>query len=209
MRPKSTTTPNYTAAILGVLIDAGYRSDARVNRGLEWLLRMRQDDGGWAIPIRTSRPLRTFAAAMRLPAALAPDRARRSSHLVTGIVLRALTAHPRDRRRVETRRAAALLAARFFTADRYPDRKAASYWTKLTFPFRWTDLVSALDAIALTGRGVADPHGRGARLARTTPSRDGLWRSAYPNTRDRLVHHWVTFAVARVFRRFSRLGYEV
>ena len=196
-------TPNYTAAILAVLIDAGSVSDPRVERGLQWLLAMRQDDGGWAIPLRTGPPL-TFDAAMRIRAAIAPDRAKPSSHLVTGIVLRALAAHPRFRRRAETRRAAALLATRFFMPDPYPDRKAASYWTKFAFPFRWTDLVSALDAIGLTGRGAADSHVADALawLARHQ-GRDGLWRSGYPKTRDPLVNHWVTFAAARVFRRIS------
>lgn len=201
-------TPNYTAAILAVLIDAGYRSDRRVERGLRWLLAMRQDDGGWAIPLRTGRRL-TFNAAMRIHTAIAPDRAKPSSHLVSGIVLRALAAHPRFRRRAETKRAAAFLATRFFMPDPYPDRKAASYWTKLAFPFRWTDLVSSLDAIALTGRGAEDSHVADALawLARHQ-GRDGLWRSGYPKTRDPLVDHWVTFAVARVFRRLSGESYD-
>jgi hypothetical protein len=196
-------TPNYTAAILAVLIDAGYRSDPRVDRGLRWLLAMRQDDGGWAIPLRTGRLL-TLKAAMRIHAAIAPDRAKPSSHLVTGIVLRALAAHPRFRRRAETKRAAALLATRFFMPDPYPDRKAASYWTKFAFPFRWTDLVSALDAIGLTGRGAEDPHvADGLAWLARHQGRDGLWRSGYRKTRDPLVDHWVTFAVARAFRRVS------
>jgi hypothetical protein len=39
-------TPNYTAAILAVLIDAGYAQDPRVDAGMRWLLSMRQDGGG-------------------------------------------------------------------------------------------------------------------------------------------------------------------
>jgi hypothetical protein len=31
---------------------------------------------------------------------------------------------------------------------------------------------------------------------------NGLWRTGYPKTRDPLVNHWVTFAVARVIKRF-------
>lgn len=39
-------SPNYTAAILELLIGAGLGDDPRVRRALEWLLAMRQADGG-------------------------------------------------------------------------------------------------------------------------------------------------------------------
>ena len=55
---------------------------------------------------------------------------------VTGIVVRTLAAHPRYRHRPESKRAAALLASRFFQADPYPDRHNARYWTKSRRPSR-------------------------------------------------------------------------
>jgi hypothetical protein len=36
-----------------LLIKADYVDHIRVVKSLEWLLQMRQDDGGWAIPLRT------------------------------------------------------------------------------------------------------------------------------------------------------------
>jgi hypothetical protein len=44
--------PNYTGAILEVLLKAGY-NDQRIEKGFTWLLSMRQNDGGWASPLRT------------------------------------------------------------------------------------------------------------------------------------------------------------
>lgn len=41
--------PYYNGAILEVLIKAGYAEDERVLKALEWLLGMRQNDGGWII----------------------------------------------------------------------------------------------------------------------------------------------------------------
>ena len=89
-------TPNYTGDMLGLMIAAGYQDDWRVLRGIDWLVSMRQDDGGWALPLRTvpAQP-GGFTRVMRLDDPIQPDRSRPSSHLVTGITLRALAAHPR------------------------------------------------------------------------------------------------------------------
>jgi Squalene-hopene cyclase C-terminal domain len=192
----------YTAAILAVLADAGLCGDPRVERCYDWLLSRRQDDGGWAIPLRTHGL--TFAEAMALERPLEPDRAKPFSHLVTGMVLRALTAYRSRRRGPPARRAARLLATRLFQADVYPDRRDAAYWLKLSYPFRWTDAVSALDAIALAGLGADDPDiARALAELAARQEADGLWRSGYEKARDReLRRAWAGFAAARTFRRF-------
>lgn len=196
-------TPNYTGDMLGLLVTAGYADDPRAASGIDWLLSIRQDDGGWALPLRTVRGAGGYGRVMELAKPLQPDRTRPSSHLVTGIALRALAAHPRYRHRPEARRAANLLASRFFEPDRYADRRDASYWTKLAFPFRSTDLASALEVIALVGLDPDQPDvERGLRWLSSRQRSNGLWPTGYPNTRDPLVNHWVTFAVARVFTRF-------
>jgi Prenyltransferase and squalene oxidase repeat len=198
-------TPNYTADLLRLLIEAGYADDARVVAGMRWLLSMRQDDGGWAVPARTVTGL-PLTRTLRLPSPVAPDRSRPSSHLITGIVLRAFAAHPSLRRRTEAREAAAILAGRFFKPDAYPDRRSAAYWSKLAFPFRWTDIVSALDTVALIGLEATQPDvARGLRWVREHQLPNGLWPCGYPNSPDPLAGHWVTFAAARVLRRFAAL----
>jgi len=37
----------YSGAIMGLLIQAGYQTDPRIEKGFQWLLCTRQDDGGW------------------------------------------------------------------------------------------------------------------------------------------------------------------
>jgi hypothetical protein len=199
-------SPNYTAAILAVLVEAGYRADPRVDRAYAWLLSIRQDDGGWAIPLRTVRRAvaRSFAAAMRLPEPLEPDRTRPFSHLVTGIVLRALVAHPGYRSRAETSHAARLLSSRLFARDAYPDRRDPSYWTKLAYPFRWTDVVSALDAIGLGGLQASEPKiAEALSWLVDAQGENGLWRAGYESPRNKLTHAWASFAATRVLKRFD------
>ena len=195
-------TPNYTADILRLLIEAGYEKDARVSKAMRWLLAMRQDDGGWAIPARTRGDL-PLAHALEMARPIKPDHRRPSSHLVTGIVLRALAAHPAHRHTGPSVLASRLLVSRFFMPDCYPDHRAASHWEMLRYPFRWTDLVSSLDSVAHVGLDAADPHvGAGLRWLVDHQRRDGLWECGYPNDHDPLRHHWVSFAAARVFKRF-------
>jgi hypothetical protein len=44
-----------------------------------------------------------------------------------------------------------LLADRIFTRDKYPDRVGVEYWTKFTFPYHWTDILSTIDTLTLLG----------------------------------------------------------
>lgn len=144
---------------------------------------------------------------LRLKHPIEGERSQPSSHLITGIALRALAAHPRYRRSPEARAAARLLASRFFQADRYLDHGRPEHWTKLAFPFRWTDIASALDVIALTGVAPTEPDvARGLDWLLGQQKPNGLWHTGYPKTRDPLVDHWVTFGVARVFKRFFGVG---
>ena len=86
-----------------------------------------------------------------------PDRSRPSSHLITGIVVRPLAAHPGYRHSADTRRAAELLKSPFFRRDVYPDSAAPSNWLVFSYPFWWTDLLSALDSLARIGFSADDP----------------------------------------------------
>ena len=143
---------------------------------MRWLLGMRQDDGGWAIPTRTlGMSLNVMLTARET---FEPDRRRRSSHLVTGIVVRALAAHPGYRHSAGTRRTAELLKSRFFRRDVYPDRAAPSYWLVFSYPFWWTDLLSALDSLARIGFRPGDPNiARGVAWFTGNQEPSGLWNT--------------------------------
>lgn len=195
-------TPNYSAGILELLIKAGCGGDARVRRGLRWLLAMRQADGGWAIPFRTATNAKLDAAFMN-SRTLEPDRAKPFSHLITGCVLRAFAAAGTYRGNEDVRTAGRLLASRFFQADVYVDRRTPEYWTGFRFPFWFTDLLTALDTLSLLGFPPDDPKIRsGLDWFAERQRRDGGWTLKLLAGSDEALPCWLNLAVCRVFRRF-------
>ena len=140
-----------------------------------------------------------------MDAPLDPDRTKPTSHLVTGIVLRAFAAHPVWRRCPEAIQAGQLLATRIFRPDAYPDHGARAYWTKLAYPFRWTDVVSTLDALSLLGIGCADRDVAEAVDWLVSQQRsDGTWRRGYAHSKDPCADLWVTYGACRALARLLR-----
>jgi hypothetical protein len=119
--------PYYHAAILELLTTAGYAKDERTMKGLEWLLSIRQEDGGWIIPVQGLPASQKTNSLWESPP-IQPDRSRPHAHLATGMVLRAFAAHPDYRQKAEVINAGKRLKERIFQADKYNDRKAPSYW---------------------------------------------------------------------------------
>lgn len=198
-------SPNYSAAIMELLTKAGYHNDEQIEKGFKWLFKMRQDDGGWAIPVRTlhGENILTFTQAMRKREPIQPDRSKPFSHLVTGVVLRAFAAHPRYRVVKEARRAGELLKSRFFKPDTYPDRKAPSFWTKFTYPFWFTDLLSSLDTLSLLGFTSEDPQVKEAlRWLIDRQQENGLWKiKLLKSGKNKNFELWISLAVCRIFKR--------
>lgn len=197
-------TPTYTAALMELLIKAGYDQDPRIERGFHWLLAMRQADGGWAIPLRTMG--KKFDAQILHAPLIQPNRAKPFSHLVTGMVLRAFAAHAHYRQSAEAILAGKLLAARFFCADVYVDRRTPSFWTHFAYPFWFTDLLSALDSLAWIGFRAADPQiHKALAWLMAQQQADGLWRLALlMMAREPERDAWISLAICRVFQRFYR-----
>ena len=195
-------TPNYSAAITELLIRAGYEDSAQVEKAMRWLLGMRQDDGGWAIPARTlGMSLNVMYTARET---VEPNRSRPSSHLITGIVLRALAAHPRYRHSADARRAAELVKSRFFCRDVYPDRAAPSNWLVFSYPFWWTDLLSALDSLAQIGFRPDDPDiVRGMAWFLDNQDPIGLWNTGRNRPKGPDSDLWVGLAICRMLNAIS------
>jgi hypothetical protein len=203
----------YTGAIIALLIRAGYEDDPRVEKGFRWLLSIRQNDGGWTIPILTHKFDKE--ASYRLTSEYAepvePDRSKPFSHNWTDMVLRAFAAHPKYRKCKEAVKAAELLKSRFFQPDVYNSYKAASYWVRFTF--WWPNLVTALDSLSLMGYSKDDADIRKALdwLVRNQLS-DGLWNLSYAegtketrsqrNKETREQQLWLTLKIARILKRF-------
>jgi hypothetical protein len=195
-------SPNYTAGFMELLIKAGYGRDARIARGLRWLLAVRQADGGWAIPLRT-RPIgRNWTAVMQMKT-IEPDRAKPFSHMVTGVVLRAFSVSGKYRNRPAVLAAGRLLKARFFKSDTYVDRRTPKFWVGFSSPFWFTDLLSALDSLSGLGFPAEDPDIRkGLNWFVDRQRKDGGWTLKLLKGADRALPYWLDLSVCRVFKRF-------
>ena len=200
----------YTGAILSLLIQAGYTDDPRVEKCIRWLLSMRQDDGGWTIPILTHKL--DGKTLYRLTSEYAePLEALRSlpfSHNWTGMVLRAFAVHPVYRVSEEAKLAANLLKSRFFQEDSYTSYQSAAYWVRFEYPFWWNHLVSALDSIVRIGVNPGDKQIEKAVLWLINHQEtSGLWRTTYAKDELRAMakseemKFWVTLAICRVLKR--------
>jgi hypothetical protein len=195
----------YVGAITELLIKAGYANDPRITKTFSWLLAVRQSDGGWAIPMRTlGHRYRDFLDVERHPAPLAPDRSRPFSHLVTGMVLRAFAADRGWHRAPAVRRAGQLLASRLFKRDPYGDRGDASYWERVSFPFWFTDIVSALDTLSRLGvpptsAPIADALQRLSKLQND----DGTFALKLLRAKDKDLPWWISLALRRSLHRWG------
>lgn len=194
-------TPNYTAALVELLVKAGYGNDKRITKAYEWLLHYRVDDGGWALALRTQG--RNLDAIYDQDQSEL-DRTKPYSHFVTGVVLRAFAAHETYRHSPEAKQAARLLAERFFAKDVYTDKNHTYDWTRFSFPFWQTDILSSLNSISLI-----DPRLNNAKIEQAKqwliehqePS--GLFTGHLLKDRYHDLQLWHSLAVCRVLRQLS------
>jgi hypothetical protein len=194
-------TPNYSATIMELLIKAGYGANSRIEKGFKWLLSIRQNDGGWAIPLRTAAI--KFNSGILKAATLKPNTLKPFSHLVTGVVLRAFAAHEKYRRSEAAKTASELLASRFFEKDAYPDRQSIDFWLKFSYPFWFTDLLSSLDSLSRMGFTVNNPQiAKALEWFTARQQENGAWKLTLLRTKDKDLSLWLSLAVCRVFKRF-------
>jgi hypothetical protein len=97
-----------------------------------------------------------------------------------------------------------LLASRFFRADVYPDRSAPENWTHFSFPFWFTDLISALDSLGRCGWPAGDPPvGRAIAWFADHQRADGLFSLQMLRTKDKDLRQWLALALCRAVKRFD------
>lgn len=194
--------PHYTAGILELLIKAGYENDPRIQKTFQWFECTRQEDGGWAWPLRTTRS--AYPDAIELDYPIRSDYTKPFSHALTGFVIRAYSAHPDYRKSPTALQAGNLLKGRFFKPDKYTDRKAANYWFKYQYPFWWGNLLTIMDSLSLIGFSLDDLNvQQGLDWFRENQQENGLWPTGYgKGTEADLNQAWVALAVGRMFLRF-------
>jgi hypothetical protein len=194
-------TPNYTAGLLELLVKAGYEEDSRVDRCFRWLLDYRQADGGWAIPLRTVGA--KFTMKLLTTKTIEPFKPNPSSWLATGVVLRAFAAHPRYRQMPEAKAAGEILKSMLFRKDNYRDRGSPGYWMSFTFPFWFTDLLSAMDSLSQLGFSKNDPQiAKALSWFRDNQKKNGTWELRQLRAGgDMDVQLWSGLAISRIFKR--------
>lgn len=194
-------SPNYTAGIAELLIKAGYENDRRIKKMFDWLSAIRQRDGGWAIPIRT-KDYKLDIISMSAKT-VEPDKAKPYSAMVTAVVLRAFAAHPVHKNDKAAIQAGKLLLCSLFKKDNYPDRGAAEYWLRFTFPFWFTDLISAMDSLSLLGFSKEEPQIKKALdWFVNHQEKYGLWELKILKGKNRdVLKLYMALAICRVFSR--------
>lgn len=200
-------SPNYTAAIMEILIKAGYTNDPRIEKGFKWLLSCRQDDGGWAIPIRTNNAKWVEVLNNNVP--LEPIRQKPFSHMITGVVLRAFAAHPKFKNLEEAKIAGDLLASRFFKPDKYPDRRVVDFWFKVSFPFWFTDIISSLDILYYLGFTPDHPQVEITfKVLKKRQLENGLWDLKLLRSKDKDLPYWIALVICRIFKNlFNNISF--
>ncbi|HRB82697.1 MAG TPA: prenyltransferase/squalene oxidase repeat-containing protein [Acinetobacter johnsonii] len=188
-------SPNYTAAIAELLILAGYENDPRIIKVFDWLLKIRQDDGGWALPLRTRGH---NLEAILHKETIEPDNSKPYSHLITGIVLRAFASHHDYATSLEAKTAGELLVSRFFQKDVYTDLRSPSAWLTFSYPFWNTDLISSLHVLTKLGFTNDNPHMQKAiEWLLDKQNQNGLLDIHKNHDRYHDQHLWLTLAFCR------------
>jgi len=207
--------PYYNGIIVSILNLAGYAEDSRVERIIQWLLKMRQDDGGWVIGSPGGMGKYTKDELSALTTQFVGtrhdfDKARPFAHSGTGMVIRAFATHPIHHNTLEAKKAAQLLASHFFKKNNYSSYQHPDNWVRFKYPFWWTDLISALDSVSLIG--LPRDHKKVAEalqwfIEHQEPS--GLWKISYSrihksseNSKTRELQLWISLAILRIFKRY-------
>jgi hypothetical protein len=114
---------------------------------------------------------------------------------------------PNIRKTKEAKIAGELLKSRFFQPDRYLDRKDAGFWIKFTFPFWFTDLLSALNSLFSLGFTRDDLQIEKALnwFNDRQQKENGLWRLTLSKGKSiEGLPLWITLAVCRVLKRYYK-----
>ena len=212
--------PYYNGIIVSNLNNAGYTEDPRVERIMQWLLSMRQNDGGWIggspgcmgnYSKEEINALTTQFVGTRHDF----DRDQPFGYQGTGMVIRAFATHPEYCKSGDALKAAELLAGSFFKKSNHTSYQHPDNWVRFKYPFWWTDLISALDSVSRIG--LPPDHPRVAEALKWFVDNQlfsGLWNHSYSkihkyveNAKTRELQLWISLAILHIFKNFlNRYG---
>jgi hypothetical protein len=207
--------PYYTGAILYLLIKAGYQNDNRIKKGIQWLIDMRQNDGGWVIG-SPGMMNRTWKEVSALTSKWTPepernfDKDKPFSAAGTGMAIRALAVHPIFQKSKETEKAAFLLKSKFLKKDNWSWYEHPDNWIRFQFPYWWNHLISALDMVSLIGIPKEDTDIKtGLQWLIDHQEKNGLWKVSYSKIhkisekeKSSETRLWITLCICRIFKRY-------
>ena len=208
--------PYYNGIIVSNLNRAGYAESPRVERIIQWLLTMRQSDGGWMIGSpgcmgTYSKEERNALTTQFVGTRHDFDREQPSGHAGTGMVIRAFATHPLHCKSDEVKKAGELLADALFKRNTHSSYQHPDNWLRFQYPFWWTDLISTLDSLSLIG--FSPDHPRIAKALKWFVDNQlptGLWKHSYSkihkyieNTKTRELQLWISLSILRIFKTIS------
>ena len=207
--------PYYTGLIMSHLIKAGYQDDPRIEKGFQWLLTMRQNDGGWIIGSpgcfgKYDKEERATLTSTIKETKQDFDWNKPFAHSGTGMVLRAFALHDKYKKSIEAKKAAQLLKSHFFKKDNYSSYQHKDNWVNFKFPFFWTDLVSALDSVMRINLDKNDDEVLNAvKWFIDNQEESGLWKHSYSRIHSYIenekiyeIQLWITLAICRILKKF-------
>ncbi|HOY31617.1 MAG TPA: prenyltransferase/squalene oxidase repeat-containing protein [Bacteroidales bacterium] len=197
--------PYYCGLLVELLILAGYGNDDRIDKAVQWLISVRQNDGGWVVPLQTLRINKFDDSTYAAPAVYA-DKTLPFSHMTTGMVLRAFAVHRVYKKSEPAIKAGELLKSRFFKPDKYFARKSPEYWVKFQFPYWWTTILSSLDSLYHLGFTVKDKDvEKGIEWFLANQDESGLWAMHYDKgDKDKIesARLWVSYNICRILKMY-------
>jgi hypothetical protein len=209
--------PYYTGLIIYLLIKVGFVNDKRILHAFKWLLKMRQDDGGWVIGSPGcfgdySKSEKKILTTHDVETKKDFDKSKPFAHSGTGMVIKAFAIHPFYKESPEAKIAADLIKSHFFKQDNYNSYKAADNWLNFKYPFFWTDLISALDSVTMISNDSNDPQVEKAiSWLIDNQMKSGLWKHSYSkihkyvqNSKTYEIQLWVTLSICRILKRLSK-----
>ena len=96
-----------------------------------------------------------------------------------------------------------LLADRVFTRDKYSDRSGVEYWTKFTYPYHWTDILSTIDTLTLLGIKNHPKIDEIKQWFKKHKQKNGIYKvNIMAGAKYKDVKYWITLQYLKVLRRF-------
>lgn len=207
----------YTGAMLGLLIKAGFTNDNHIDKGLKWLLSVRQNDGGWIGSPIYKLPLNKQIVAITKEEKTIRDWDRTKPLCLnsTGMILRAFSNHPIYRKSEEAIKAAILLKKHFFMENNYSTYKHKDHWLFFQFPYWWNNLIAALDSISkiIPWKNDEDIQ-KAINWVLQHQEDNGLWKMSYSSIHKNTITKktydmqlWITYVILKILKRLIGCSY--